>query len=905
MSRLFRTIQRRRDAAEDIQAHIEEKVESLIEAGIPERDARLQARREFGNVTLATEASREVWGWIWLERLAQDVRHSGRLMARNPGFTMVAVLSLALGIGANTAIFGLLDKIALRMLPVRNPGELRMVEVARASKSGAPGKADKSYTYTQYVLWRDHNRAFTALAAVNSGMRWRDQSVASDKAWHLGQFVSGNYFDVLGVSAAIGRVLTPEDDSIEGAGGPAGAAAVLSDRYWRTAFDANAGAIGRQINVNGAWVTVVGVAPPGFFGMQVGSAPDIFVPMHLQPVITPDPGSWLHDAPKGSTTWVRVFGRLKPGLSEAQAAADLTSIYEGYAVSRMSAADRAAYFAKARGLLGTIAITPGGRGFSELRDHFSDPLKVLMAMVGIVLLIACANLANLLLARGNARGKEIAVRLAIGAPRGRIVRQFLTESAMLAFAGGAAGLLFALWSGRVLLGTLPQPQGPLGLNVAPDLRILAFTFGVSLMSALLFGLAPALRATRHSIGGAMKQTGGTASTFPRLHLDKLFAAVELALAVPLLAGAGLFIGTLRNLTALDAGFIRQNVLQVRIDVDRARIPKPQWQTVYDQVVDRAAAVPGVRAVSLVNHGLIAADGATSSGPAHFPGYRFQEGESRNLLETYVGLDYFAAAGIPLRSGRLFSARDGAGGMEMAIVNETLARQYFGDRNPVGLRFGLGDNPDNIEIIGVVADAKYFNLRQNPLPMAYYPFQQVMPARMNSLIVRAQGDALSVAASLRNAIIGIRPDLLQDVRTLSSQIDDSLFTERMLAQISGFFGALALALTCIGLYGIVAQGVTRRIHEIGIRIALGAVRGDVVRMVLGETLMVSAAGLAIGVPLAVWLTRFIGSFLYGVKANDPMVLGGAMLTLLAASLLAGYLPARRAAKVDAVVALRYE
>jgi predicted permease len=322
-------------------------------------------------------------------------------------------------------------------------------------------------------------------------------------------------------------------------------------------------------------------------------------------------------------------------------------------------------------------------------------------------------------------------------------------------------------------------------------------------------------------------------------------------------------------------------------------------------VDRAAAVPGVRAVSLVNHGLIAADGATSSGPVHFPGYRFVEGESRNLLETYAGPDYFTAAGIPLRSGRLFDARDGANGLEVAVVNETLARQYFGGRNPVGLRFGLGDNPDNIEIIGVVADAKYFNLRQNPVPMAYYPFQQVMPARMNSLIVRARGDATTVAASLRNAIIGVRPDLLQDVRTLSSQIDDSLFTERMLARISGFFGILALALTCIGLYGLVAQGVTRRIREIGIRIALGAARGEVVRMVLRETLMVSVAGLAIGAPLAVGLSRLIGSFLYGVKPNDPAVLGGALLTLLAASILAGYLPARRAARVDAMVALRYE
>jgi predicted permease len=905
MTWLRRVIERRRiqqEAVSDIEAHLEEKVADLVEPGVPEPEARARASREFGNILLVTEASREVWGWVWLERLVQDLRYGARLLARSPGFTAVAVLSLALGIGANTAIFGLLDKIAWRMLPVRSPEALRMVEAAGTSKRDTL-KAHVSYTYTQYALWRDHNRSFTALAATNSGLKWRDQSAASDKSWHDGQFVSGNYFDVLGVPAELGRVLDPMDDSIEGAGGPAGAVAVLSDRYWRAAFDANPAAIGKQINANGAWLTVVGVTPPDFFGMQVGSAPDIFIPMHLQPAVTPDPGSWLHDSPRGSTTWVRVFGRLKPGISEARAAANLTSIYEGYEVSRMSATDREAYFARRGGLARTIVLTPGSRGFSQLRDRFSASLKVLMALVGIVLLIACANLANLLLARGNARGREIAVRLAIGAPRGRIVRQFLTECGMLAFSGGAIGLLFALWSSRILLRTLPPGQTPVGLEVMPDARVQAFTFGASIVSALLFGLMPALRATRHNVSEAMKQTREAASTFPRFHIDKLLAAVELALAVPLLAGAGLFIDTLRNLTSLDAGFIKQNVLQARIDVDRARIPKSQWQTIYQQVVDRAAAVPGVRAVSLVNHGLIAEDGATSSGPVHFPGYQFQEDESRNLLETYTGPEYFTAAGIPLRAGRFFTARDGESGLQVAIVNETLMRQYFGGRNPVGLRFGIGDSPDNIEIVGVVADAKYFNLRQTPVPMAYYPYQQVMPARMNSLIVRAQGDAIAVAASLRNAITGVRPDLVQDVRTLSSQIDDSLLTERMLARISGFFGVLALSLTCIGLYGIMAHGVTRRIREIGIRIALGAPRGEVIRMILRETLMVSAAGLAIGTPLAIGLTRLIAGFLYGVKPTDPTVLGVALLALLGVSVLAGYLPAKRAANVDAVVALR--
>jgi predicted permease len=892
-----------RAVAEDIENHLAEKTAALIEAGTPEREARLQARRELGNAALLIEASREVWGWMWLERLVQDLRLSTRLMARNPGFTAVAILSLALGIGANAAIFGLLDRIAWRMLPVHNPEELRIVEVVRTRKSGTT-KTDTSYTYAQYALWRDHARSFQALAGYSAGLRWRDRSSAVGGAWHDGQFVSGNYFDVLGVPAVVGRVLTPADDSIDGAGGPDGAVALVSYRYWQTTLHAEPSAIGRPVNVNGAWLTIVGVTPRDFFGSQVGRAPDLFVPMHLQPAVLPVPGSLLHDPPNGGTTWVSIVGRLQPGVTETQAKTDLTSIYEGYEVSRMNAADRAAYFARQRPLPGVVVLASGSRGLSQLRDRFSQPLKALMALVAIVLLIACANLANLLLARGNARTKEIAVRLAIGAPRGRIVRQFLTESAILAIAGGAVGLLFALWSSRALLRMMPQNQAPLGLEIVPDLRLLAFTFAVSAASALLFGLAPALRATSHSASEAIKQIGETGAKLRRFALPKGLVVLEVALAVPLLAGAGLFIGTLRNLSAVDAGFLPQNVLQARISVDRAVLPKEQWRRVYDQLIDRAKAIPGTLAVSIVNHGLITED-ATSSGPVHFPGYRFQDGESRNLLETYVGPEYFRATGIPLRLGRSFTAQDAGRKVQVAIVNETLVAQYLEGRNPIGLRFGLGDDADNIEIVGVVADAKYFSLRQDPLPMAYYPWQQVMPARMDTLLVRTHGDARAAEASLSKVVAGVHPDLLVDVRTLSSQVDDSIASERMLAQISAFLGGLALVLVCIGLYGIMAYAVTRRTREIGIRIALGALRGNVVWMMLGETLTLSVVGVIAGLPLAYSLTRIVGSFLYGLTPNNPIVLGGALLVLLGVSLLAAYFPARRASRLDALAALRYD
>jgi len=892
-----------RALADDLEAHIEEKTASLVEDGMPERDARLQARKELGNVPLLIEESREVWGWTWLERLMQDVKHSLRLMARSPGFTAVAILSLALGIGANTAIFGLLDKIAWRMLPVHKPEELQILEIVRTRKSGTT-KSDTSFTYPQYVLWRDHTRSFHALAGYSSGLRWRDRSAAGDGLWHQGQFVSGNYFDVLGVPAILGRTLTPTDDSIAGTGGPDGPVALVSYRYWRTTLHADSSVVGKPLNVNGAWLTVIGVTPSDFFGSQVGRSADLFLPMSLQPAVEPLPGSLLRDPKSGGTTWVSIVGRLLPGVTPAQAITDLTTIHEGYEVSRMSPSDREAYFARQRPLPGVVVLEPGSRGLSQLRDRFSQPLKALMVLVAIVLLIACANLANLLLARGHARTREIAVRLAIGAPRSRIIRQFFTESALLAFAGGAAGLLFALWSSRILLQMLPQNQAPVGLELAPDVRLLAFTFAASTCSALLFGLVPAIRATRRDASESIKQIGEGNAQGRRFPLVKGLAMLEIALAVPLLAGAGLFIATLRNLTAVDAGFLSQNVLQARISVDRAVLPKSQWANVYDQLIDRTRAIPGVTAVSIVNHGLITED-ATSSGPVHFPGYRFQDGESRNLLETYVGSGYFTAAGIPLRLGRTFSARDGETKSHVAIVNEALVAQYFGGQNPIGWSFGLGSDPDNIEIVGVVADAKFLNLRQDPLPMAYYPWQQVMPARMDTLIVRIQGDPKTAEPSLRKVIAEVHPDLLLEVRTLSSQVNDSIARERMLAQISGFLGSLALGLVCIGLYGIMAYGVTRRTREIGIRIALGALRGDVVWMMLRETFTVILGGALVGLPLAYGLTRLVGSLLYGLTPSNPIVLGGVLLVLLAVSLLAAYFPARRASQADPLVALRYD
>ncbi len=897
MKRFLERLRVRGSIAEELDAHLQEKTAALMESGLSETEARLRARREFGNAALIAEDSRSALGWTWIDNLVMDLRYALRMLRRSPGFTSVAVLSLALGIGANTAIFGLLDALVLRMLPVTNPQELWAIGLADAS-----GKARTSHSYRLYALWRDQNRSIGKLAAAGN-FTWRDTSPGSTRGVHEGQFVSGNYFEVLGVPALIGRCVAPADDLVENAGGTQGAVAVLSYRYWSSVFHRDPSVPGRSINVNGAWLTVVGVTPPEFFGIQVGSSPDIFVPMQLQPLVW-GPENLLHNAKNSETTWLTIVGRIKKGVSQAQLKTDLTPIYAEYAKIRMSPADLLAFESGKKTLPQSIVLEPAGRGFSRLRERFSEPLQVIMALVAIVLLIACANVANLLLARASARQREIAIRLAIGAGRFRIVRQLLAESLVLSFAGGAFGLLFALWSSRLLVGMLPQEQVPLVLEIGLDHRVLGFTLAVSLLTGLLFGLAPAWRATGLNLHNGLNQQRAHGGRTSRLEPGKAVVVLELALAIQLLVVGGLFITTLRNLITVDAGFQRQNVLQVRINLEAGGYPRTQWTPVYEQLAERIAAVPGVIAASLANRGLIE-NGMTRSGPVHYPGYTFGTGESRLLAETYIGPDYFKAVGIQLRLGRSFSERDGTSSAQVAVVNEELARRYFAGMNPIGQRYGLGGSPDQIEIVGVVSDAKYNDLRQEFIPMAYYPWRQVMPARLNALVVRTAGDPAALAAALRRAVTSVHPDIFVDARTLTSQIEGSLVRERLMAHLSGFLGALAMLLACIGIYGVMAYAVTRRTSEIGLRMALGAAPGNVARMVLREALLLALSGMIVGVPVALWLARFTRSLLFGLQPNDPTILVGAGTSLFMVCVLAGWLPAWRAARVDPTTALRSE
>jgi predicted permease len=890
MRSLWNLLRRRsllQDAADEIESHIDERTAELMDSGISERDARAQARREFGNVTRIAESSRAVWVWTWMEHLGQDLRYALRMLARSPGFTTVAILSLALGIGANTAIFGLLDVILLRALPVERPEELRMVGVKWSSDDDKPGMA---FSYPCFQMMRDGNRSFRELAA-SATFQWIDKSGSGDGVWHNGQMVSGNYFSVLGVGAAVGRVLGPLDDVVEGTGAPDAIPAVLNYAYWRRALGGDPGVLGRRINLNGEWATVVGVASPEFFGTIVGISPDVFVPVLAQPSVSAS--SLLHEKPGGgSTTWLLAFGRLRPGIPEAQAEAELSVIAQQYRRSRQTPGDRG------KPVTSRAVLQAGSHGLSRLRDRFSEPLKIVMALVGAVLLIACANLANLLLARTASRRKEIAVRLAIGASRARIVRQLLTESLLLAVIAGGIGLAFALWSGRLLIGMLPAGPTPITVALAPDARLLAFAFGLSTLTGLLFGVAPAFRETRSGMSESLKRGA-------RIDLSGALVVAQIALVVPMVAGAGLFFGSLRNILAQDAGFLRQNLIQIRVSADAARIPRDQWPAVYDRLTAAVKAVPGVRGASLAIRGLME-EGTTRSGPVSVPGYTFRPGESTALPETYVGSDYFETTGIPLRLGRLFTPREEEGRMSVAIVNETMALRYYPGQNPVGRYYEMGaDPPTRIVIVGVVGDAKYNDLRQEPMPMAYYPWRQIGTPRMSALMIRAQGDVAAIAPALRQAVVSVHPDLFQQSRTVAAQIDEALVRERMLARLSGFLGLLALLVASAGLYGVLSYGVTRRTSEIGVRVALGARPSTIAGMVLRQTALLLSVGVAIGLSIALATGKLAAAFLYGVQPDDPAVIAFAAFALIVVSLAAAYLPARRASRVDPLVALRHD
>jgi predicted permease len=841
--------------------------------------------------------------------LLQDLRYGLRMLARNPAFTAVAVLTLALGIGANTAIFNLMDAVMLKALPVQKPEQLVLFfedsdQGMRISKGGiGEGGRWKYYSYPLYEYLRDHNQFFQGICAfrlvgedrlsVNVVGRPSGES-APEVTGHL---VSGNYFSVLGVNAILGRTLSPEDDRPG-----ARPAAVISYGYWKQNFGGDPAAVGKVVDLNGTPFTIVGVTPREFFGERVRRSPDFWVPMVMQPQIILQE-SFLKDP---DVYWVNLMGRLKPGATRQQAQAGVTVQLRQFLTSQ--AGSKISQHTRREIEKSYISLASGGPGISWLRERYSEPLHILMGVVALVLLIACANVANLLLSRAAARHREISVRLTLGASRVRLIRQMLTESLLMAGLGGALGAVFAVWGVRILVSKFAGNSS--GLHVSLDLPVLSFALAICALAAILFGLVPALRSTRVELAPELKAGSfSPAATGRRWSLGKGLVAFQAAVSLLLLVGAGLFVRTLEKLEAEDLGFNRQHVLLVGIDPRLAGYKPAQLAPLYQRLIDRASALPGVRSASLAAYSPMS--GNSSTGNISVEGYTPLPGRDMYIHTNIVGWRYFETLGTPILLGREIGPQDTASSPKVAVINATMAHDFFGDQNPVGRRFGFGDDPKHsgdIEIVGVAAEAKYSNLRQKPERMVFLPVLQMQgdAAYAWELELRTTGDPRGAASEVRNALAGIDKGLpVTRLKTLSEQVDDSLDQERTISQLSSFFGLLALTLACVGLYGVMAYVVARRTNEMGIRMALGARSGDVLWMVLREALFLVLVGIALGIPAAIGAGHLISSLLFGLTPSDPVAISLATMLLVAVAVLAGYLPARRASRVDPMVALRYE
>jgi predicted permease len=825
----------------------------------------------------------------------QDLRYGLRMLAKNPGFTAVAVLTLALGIGANTAIFSVINVVLLRMLPVSHAEELVFL------RWESPHNVTEYLPYPMFDRLRKGNEVFAGMFGFHS-LRLAT-NFDGKPGLAAGQLVSGNYFSVLGVRTMIGRRFTAEEDGVPG-GDPF---AVISYGYWKRQFGLDPAAVGKSIVLNGVPFTIIGVTPPEFFGLTVGDSRDIWIPLAMQAAVM-DGRSLLNDS---KSWWLEVMARGKPGISAQQAVAALNVLYQG--IARQQAGTQLSAETERELADEKIALVPASKGLSDLRDRFSEPLLILMVLVGILLLIACANIANLALARATARQKEMAVRAALGAGQLRLIRQLLTESLLLAGLGGTLGLLFAFWGDDLLVTLLASSGTPVALSLHPDAHVLAFTAGVAILAAILFGSAPAWRAARTDLNAALKASARTLATPAargRSHwgLRKLLVAGEVAMSLLLLVGAGMLARSLERLRNVAPGFDPTNVLLASVDPTLTGYRGTRLMNLYKQLTDAVSAVPGVRSASLCApppmSGAQWRTGVFVQG--HVPGAN----EATTALMNLIGPDFFKTLRVPLPQGRDFTLRDDATAPLVAIINETMARFYFGDGSPVGKRLSFrGPEAGEIEIVGVAQDTKYNSLREATPRLIYLPYLQTPPASLPfgmTLEVSTAGSPESYAGSIRDAMRTVASDLpIMGFTTLAEEVNRSLGQERLVAELSSFFGLLALILASIGLYGVMTYMVARRTSEIGIRIALGAQRRDVLWMVLREALELVAMGTACGLPLAVIFARLISSQLYGISPYDPWAVCVAIALLVSVAAIASFIPARRATKVDPMVALRYE
>jgi predicted permease len=841
-----------------------------------------------------------------LTDLRQDVVYGFRLLAKSPGFTAVAVLSLALGIGANTAIFSLINTVLLKMLPVKDPQQLvALTDPTSGGVSIGTSNGERGVLSTrEFEGLRDRTQAFSGMFASQSNMDRQNAVIDGKPPEEVStRLVSGAYFTVLGAATSVGRPFTAADER-----GPGSAPyAVISYAFWQRRFGGSPSALGSRIHIGKADLGVIGVAQPHFLGEDVGAAPDLWIPLDMQPQIMPG-RMWLEDDPghiAEKVMWLSVIGRLKPGISRKQAQANVDVVFKQVVAEEFSKLSQS----EPNILNQNLKLHDAGNGVSSLRGEFADPLYVLMAVVALVLIIACANVANLLLARATARQKEMGVRLALGAGRARIIRQFLTESLMLSVAGGLAGSLLAVLGVGLLIRMVKSGPDAIMLDVRPDPRVLFFTMGVSLLTGLIFGLAPAWRSAGINVSGTLKEAGrGLTSGTSKIGLGKVLITGQIALSVMLLIGAGWFIRTLRNLENVDLGYPREKLVVVGLDLLSAGYSGERLPIGYQELRERLVRIPGVRAVTYSQNGLFS--GSESGDQITVEGYKPQKPRDDHARFDQVGPNYFSVVGIPILLGRDIEARDGESAESVCVVNEAFTKFYFGDRNPIGKHVTdeFPDTRKTFVIVGVARDARDHSLRRDIARRFYLSALQPLGgfSPFMNYEIRTYGDASGVVQAARKAILAFDAAIpIGSDKPLVSMLDDNLRQERLIAQLSTVFGGLALLLACIGLYGVLSYGVAQRTNEIGIRMALGAERGSVIRMVLRETAILILIGLAVGVPASLACARFVESKLFGLKAADPLTLAAALGIMIAVAVASGYLPARRASKVDPLIALRYE
>ena len=823
----------------------------------------------------------------------QDIRYAFRMLAKNPGFTCVVVLTLALGIGANAAIFSLMDKVLVQSLPVANPDQLAVLSAYNDSKEG-PG-VSTSFSYPMYQDLRDKNTVFSGVIA--RGGAQMNISYGDQTERVRGELVTGNFFEVLGVKPWVGRLFTQDDDRTPGAH----PVAVLSYAFWESRFASDARIVGKTILINEHAVTVIGVTPPGFYGVDLSNSPDVRVPMMMTPVFNPVPPTRLQSR---RHQWLLIMARRKAEVSPEQAQASLNVLYHQILeleaqrfTSDTSADDREQFLA------GKVALLPGGQGFRHLQTEMRTSLLLLFGATLAVLLILCANLANLMMARATSRSQENAVRLALGAGRLRLLRQWLTEGILLSLLGGAVGVVIALWIKAGLLAFIPADFRA-NLTSPNDWRLYVFIVVVSLLVGLVFSLAPAVQSAKQAFSPGLRlESRSFTATGKLLSLRSGLVLVQVALSLPLLISAGLLLKSLQNLRRVDTGFGKENVLLASINPSLNGYSPDKTQAFFSDLLVRTRSMPGVVSASLGSDTPVS--GGWDQNGIVVEGYTPKQGERMGCDVTYISSDYFKTLNIPLVMGRDFSDQDRIGTPKVTLINEKMARHFFGDTNPIGKRIGLEKVPD-ITIVGVVKDAKYISLRENMRSHFYLPTAQLTRLFDMALHVKTQGDPQTIAGQLRAELKGLDPHLpLYNVKTLNREIDESLLQERMVTWLTVAFGVLATLLTALGLYGVLTFAVVRRTREIGIRVALGAQRRDVMKLIMIHGLILVGVGVAVGIGASFALARVLKALLFGIEPTNALVMVSVSIGLALVALLACYIPARRATKVDPLVALRYE